>query len=1078
MSFRLSKHISPVIVALLLMTTISNLPAQVTTADVTGRVADQSGAAVPNATVTARNAATGFARSTTSDTQGFYTIYQLPPGSYEITVEAPTFRKTVVKELELNVGVRQTQNFELRPGEVAETVEVAADALAVETTRSDLAGVVTSNEVENLPLLNRTFAALTVVMPEARPIGNFDPTKTRIGNVAFNGGDGRQVDVNIDGADNKDNVVGGLIQNFAYESIQEFNVLQHRWTAESGRAVGGVVNVITKSGTNDWHGSLFSQFRDERLRAMDFIEEQNQLTNPAFEKPDFSRQEFGGSFGGPIVRDNMFFFGALERFRERQVNIPTAAALLQLQAIPGAQPGNIDTPYDDWLASVKVDHRWSDAQTMFYRYSFQDNASPNDQVPVPATADLTQGNSNDNRFHSFVANHTWQVSSTKVNEIKFAYQDFSNEILSVTTIPNQTFVTVQTGTNANVPQATFERKYQFRDDFSWVAGRHNLKLGTNYIWTNMDGFFFFGVQGYQINWFDDPVTIANNTNGLYPQAFATPGAIRTLTFSDGRGDHKQRLHQLAFYLQDDFKLSPRLTLNLGLRWDANIGNLPDQTNNRTIQLLTGLNHPLAQAITGDPEDLSRTTPSWKEFQPRVGFAWDPTGSGKTVIRGGYGIFYDQVFQNLTLFSLTQTNPELFQPILNFTNTAVGAGQLPAFRFGVDPLPAPAPGFDISQLSFGGFGRINDPDMREPYVQKFSFGFETTIARNTTISSDYVHSLGLHESRVQVINPLIRNICSAAFPGSNPADPRCVRGANSREFDSAFVAAGIPLQTSAGAPVGPCVPPIAAGSPCLSALARVEQINMIGTTNRSLFDSWTTTLRRRAGKTTFSASYVLANSRAWGGQPVASYSGNGIAIVPQNQFREEEWGPTRIDERHRVVLSGVFDLPWGFQFASLMQYASSRPYSMNSGADLDGDGLVTVDRVCEGADLTQMLFNAIAGASQAALNTPGCQQVPVNNVRTGFVRHPISGELEERSGRFLNIDLRAAKSFKLGERVNIKGFADFFNLFNNDNLNIGGRLGLSPATSRTFRQVTALYGPGFGPPVGRPLTVQLGFRMDF
>jgi hypothetical protein len=211
--------------------------AQVTTAHITGRVLDQNGAAVSGATVTARNVGTGLQRTAQSDQQGNYTIPELLPGTYDITAEAQNFSKTVVNGRELNVGATVTVNFDLKPGEITEIVNITADALNIETTRSDLGGVVTPVQVENLPLLNRTFAALSVIMPEARPVGNFDPTKTRVGNVAFNGGDGRQVDVNVDGGDNKDNVVGSLLQNFSYESIQEFQVLQHRWTAEQGRAV-------------------------------------------------------------------------------------------------------------------------------------------------------------------------------------------------------------------------------------------------------------------------------------------------------------------------------------------------------------------------------------------------------------------------------------------------------------------------------------------------------------------------------------------------------------------------------------------------------------------------------------------------------------------------------------------------------------------------------------------------------------------------------------------------------------------------------------------------------------------------
>ncbi len=230
---------------------IAPAAAQQTTADVTGRVEDQNGAAVVNATVTARNTGTNLTRTAQTNESGDYTLAQLPPGAYEFSVEAPNFSRTLVRDVELNVGTKQTLNLNLNPGQLTETIEVSAGAALVETTRSDIGGVVTPIEVENLPLLNRTFANLATIMPEARPAGNFDPTKTRVGNVAFSGGDGRNVDVNVDGGDNKDNVVGSLLQNFSYESIQEFQVLQHRWTAEQGRAVGGVVNVITKSGTND-----------------------------------------------------------------------------------------------------------------------------------------------------------------------------------------------------------------------------------------------------------------------------------------------------------------------------------------------------------------------------------------------------------------------------------------------------------------------------------------------------------------------------------------------------------------------------------------------------------------------------------------------------------------------------------------------------------------------------------------------------------------------------------------------------------------------------------------------------------
>jgi hypothetical protein len=423
-----------------------------------------------------------------------------------------------------------------------------------------------------------------------------------------------------------------------------------------------------------------------------------------------------------------------------------------------------------------------------------------------------------------------------------------------------------------------------------------------------------------------------------------------------------------------------------------------------------------------------------------------------VVRGGYGIFYDQIFQNLTLFSLSQSGgSEIFATLLNLTNSAVGVGQLANYRYGVDPLPAaPAPS---TQLPNGAFGRINDPNFEEAYVQKFSIGFQKALGRNWSVSSDYVHTLGIHEPRVQVINPRIENVCNPAYPGSTPSSPRCVRGVNSRYFDQAFVAAGMPAN-------------------------RLEQINMIGGTNRSLFDSWTTTFRGRMGRSTMSLSYVLGSSRAWGAQPTASYSGNGIATTPENQFREGEFGATRNDERHRIVVSAVLELPAGFQLAPILQFASSRPYSPTTGFDIDGDGLATNDRLCASADLDAVF--AVRGNSTAirALNPLGCQQATAGSQRGGFVVDA-NGSVSESSGRYFNIDLRVTKSFDIGQRVKFKIYADMYNLFNTENLAFSPRVANSNATSAgQFLQPVSLFGPGFGPPVGRPFTAVFGGRFEF
>jgi hypothetical protein len=329
----------------------------------------------------------------------------------------------------------------------------------------------------------------------------------------------------------------------------------------------------------------------------------------------------------------------------------------------------------------------------------------------------------------------------------------------------------------------------------------------------------------------------------------------------------------------------------------------------------------------------------------------------------------------------------------------------------------------------------------------------------SISSDFVHTLGLHEPRFLNINPTIQRTCNPAYPGalqtSNPVyAATCPRGVNTRVLDAAFVAAGLGAN-------------------------RLSQINMFSTNNRSTFDSLTTTFKYRKSNVLFNASYVLASSRSWGGQPTASYSGNGIAIAPENQFAEGEFGPTRMDERHRIVLSGVIGLPWGFQLSPILQYGSPRPFSANTGFDIDGDGLATIDRLCDGVSPAAAF--AVRGnlAALQTLNPLGCRQAPINSLRSGFV---VNGtEIEERSHRFFNVDMRVSKIFRFGERFRLSLNADFFNLFNTENLAYGSnaRLGLSVATSAaTFLQPSSLYGPGFGPPVGRPFTAQLGVRFTF
>ncbi len=1046
---------------------VAVLCAQVNTGQINGVVKDASGAFIPKASITLTNPATGAGRSTQTNENGTFVLPLLPPGTYDLKVEATGFTTANQKDITLTVGQQLPLNFTLSPGQITTVVNVTEEPPLVEQTRTEIGGSVSPVEVRNLPIIDRNFAGLALVIPGIRPAESFDPTKSRVGNMSVNGGDGRQFDINVDGADNKDNVVGGLLQNFTLEGIQEFNVITNHYSAESGRTVGGVLNIVSKSGTNAFHGSGFGLFQNSSLNKIDYFTEKQ-----GSPKPVFHRYHFGGSAGGKVIRDKLFYFVAYEHKREPGSISVEPAAYQELSLFPLAQPvTKLPFTFKDHLLTVKIDQRINDRQSISYRYGRERWENPNDQLGTPFVTDSSQTTQNKNQFHDFIVQHTITVSPSKVNSFSAHFQDFVNAISAA---PERTFTVpvaggltatnpeivfpsqAEIGQNVNVPQQTLERKYQFRDDFAWTHSRHTMKMGANYIYyAKLGGSFFFGANGYQVFYWDDPSTIVNDKLH-YPQGFSTPGAIREIDFNGGNGNFAQQPQAVGLYYQDDFKAARSLTLNLGLRWDGNIGFLPKQladsplNTNRTVAAMmaavaanpasAAAQQGLArmQAIVGNTGDLRRTTASWKEFQPRVGFAWDPHGTGKLVIRGGYGIAYDQIFQNLTLFSLQETNPTLYQTLIAQTSSlgprAAGgpAGQLAAYRFGVDPLPAPAPG--LTDLQFGGFGRLNDPRMQDPYSQQFSIGWAWQFANNYALSTDYDHVLGLFEPRVLNINPLISSVCGdpSIWPGASPAGPQCVRGASTRYFDAAFAAAGI----GAG---------------------RLEQTNMIGTNNRSRSDNINVQMKKRFSRSfLFQVNYTAAWSNSWGGRPTSSYSTNSIAITPEAQFAPGEYGPTIFDERHRLVASGHFEFTHGIEVTPLFQAASARPYTFRSGVDVNGDGRTNLDRVCTGSTLANPL---IPGVNAPFL----CQQVAVNTIR---------------GNPFAQMDVRFGKAFKThSERFSVRLYWEFFNLFNRSNF---GNNYQENASASNFAQPLGYFGgnKNYGPAYAGPLRSQYGLRFEW
>src|SRR5262249_55852623 len=284
--------------AMVLLLSCASAFAQQTTGNITGRVVDQQGAAVPGVTVTAKSPETGFRRSEVSDAEGLYRLNALPVGNYDVTAELQGFTTVAHKEVPVNVGQTQTLDFSLKVAALAETVNVTGATSLIETTASSVGGFVDPKTIESLPLNGRQFANLASTIPGVGLGFHSDPTKSTQYSPQINGGNGRNLNYQIDGGDNNDDTVGGLLQLFPVEAVQEFNVITSRYKAEYGRSNGGVMNVVTKSGTNFWSGSFFELFRDTKLNSETKTEEINKTG-----KQPYRRNQFGGSFGGPIAKD-------------------------------------------------------------------------------------------------------------------------------------------------------------------------------------------------------------------------------------------------------------------------------------------------------------------------------------------------------------------------------------------------------------------------------------------------------------------------------------------------------------------------------------------------------------------------------------------------------------------------------------------------------------------------------------------------------------------------------------------------------------------------------------------------------
>src|ERR1019366_8477377 len=451
-------------------------------------------------------------------------------------------------------------------------------------------------EVQELPMVGRDVANLAYLAPGVKAADSYDPTKNRYAILSVNGDGGRNVNVTVNGVDNKDNTVGGPVMQLPLEAVEEFHISTQRFSAENGRSEGAAINMITKRGSNSFHGSAFGYFRDTTLDADE--KQADGSGGQVNAHPDYSRQQFGGSVGGPIKKDKAFVFFALEREREHQGLQEDINSYSQLVAAKNAglaaQPAaSIPRPFFETRYNGRMDYTFTNKESAYVSYTSQANNSLNDQSD--GTGDLTNGNFTVN--HLQLANFTLNsiLSDTTVNQATFGFQYWNNLIASNISAPLVTFPNASFGTNTNVPQQSYQRKWQFKDDFSKAIGKHTFKGGIDYIWNPVEGGFFEFSSTLEIDFGANPTDILSNAGGAYPQGFGSPGAVVSMAQANGNPYFLVATKQLGFYAQDDWKTSQRLTLSLGLRWDKDFNMIggSDVKASRTYQELVALNNPIS-----------------------------------------------------------------------------------------------------------------------------------------------------------------------------------------------------------------------------------------------------------------------------------------------------------------------------------------------------------------------------------------------------------------------------------------------------------------------------------------------------
>ncbi len=871
---------------------------QASTGNIEGRVLDPKEAAIPGATITATNQGTGLERSATTDDQGAFRIILLPPGSYAVRVSATGFTPTEAKDVIVTVGSKTPLEIALTVGGASGTVTITGEAPVVETTRTSVATTINQRSIDNLPINGRNFQDFATLSPGVIR----DP---RGGDLSVGGQRGTFNSLQVDGVDNNNTFFGQALgrggvrppYQFSEESVQEFQVNQNGFSAEFGRAAGGIINVVTKSGTNDFHGGVFEYLRDESLNSNDPITKANQSRRGQPNKRSPLRiNQFGGRIGGPIVKNRAFFFFTYDGQRADvpqvlDVSLATVSASVRAALEPKIATYQVGRTQDVFLG--KADIRLNDSNQLSLRYNHQGFTGTNNENNGPFSAEEHSGNSLV-KSDTFSGSLTSTLSQRLVNEFRFQFARDKEPGQANSTQP-EAVVTIVTGTNLSIgrnnfsPRETTIKRKQFIDNLSYLSGRSNWKFGVDF---NFDRIFNFFPGLFSGSYTFPSAASFPNSPSAFTENF--PGA------GTSGGTTKPNLSEYAFYGQNDFRATPKLTLNLGVRYDYQGLACPPVRNPDTLLAANGVDTSIC------PKDKNN-------FAPRIGFSYSP--DEKTAVRGGFGFYYGRT-PAIVLGTVHSQNG------INVTGITLNAAGITAAGLTYpNILTAPPPGVSSNPNLF-----VFAPDYESPYVEQGRLGVEREIGKNLSLSVTYLYYHGLHLTRTRDINL------------AAPTPLTITSGGQSYTFQRFPSARPISRLTGQS----------------------YNRISLFESASKSLYHGLAIQATQRLTRGfQFIAAYTYSKAKDDRPDQTIVVFGADDAKIVENQLNPSlDYGRSDTDLRHRFVFSPVYE--WGkikwtnnpvaralfsdYGFSTIAQFQSGTPYSALVSNDPNNDGNRSNDRL--------------------------------------------------------------------------------------------------------------------------------------